>query len=480
MVVGAGAPPVFATNNGPICSGQTLQLNVTAVGGATYSWAGPNGFTSTSQSPSRPNILTADSGTYSVTVTSGTCGSSSSSTVVNVVTSPAVPTLTSNAPICVGQTLNLASSPVPGATYLWGGPNGFSGTSDSTSRVGVQANDGGTYSVTASVAGCGSVTASITVTISSGLPANDAVITANITPLCQGDTLHLSVPVTAGASYQWSGPNSYVSIVRDPFRAGTDTTFGGVYSVTVTQNGCTVSSSVTVAVSDTPVVKAGSSGSHCFGDTVVFNAGAGAHYIWSPSGDTTRTYTPDTTGTYSVTVTDFNGCKGHDVVNFVRLPKPDTTTFQQIGDSLISSWDTASGYQWYLNGDTIPGGNGQSLVITQSGDYYILVTDGNGCSTRSEVIHADYVGIDEVPLSSNLEIFPNPATGKFNIHGVGNIDKSVKMVLYNAIGAKVMDNTYHIASGQTIQVNIDQLAQGVYMIQLQAGSQTFTKKLVIQ
>src|SRR5207248_2844524 len=56
-------------NGGPYCTGNTISLNTAFVPGATYSWTGPNGFTSPLQNPTRSNAALADAGTYSVTVT---------------------------------------------------------------------------------------------------------------------------------------------------------------------------------------------------------------------------------------------------------------------------------------------------------------------------------------------------------------------------------------------------------------------------
>ena len=63
--------PPGATNNGPLCSGETLQLTaVPSIPGAAYAWVGPNGFTSTSQNPFIPHATAAASGNYFVTVVS--------------------------------------------------------------------------------------------------------------------------------------------------------------------------------------------------------------------------------------------------------------------------------------------------------------------------------------------------------------------------------------------------------------------------
>ncbi|MFI5041954.1 MAG: hypothetical protein ACHQNA_08935, partial [Acidimicrobiales bacterium] len=74
-----------ASNNGPLCAGGTLQLSASTIPGATYSWSGPNGFTSGAQNPSLAGITTAGSGTYSVTATVGGCASLAGTTVVTVI-----------------------------------------------------------------------------------------------------------------------------------------------------------------------------------------------------------------------------------------------------------------------------------------------------------------------------------------------------------------------------------------------------------
>src|SRR5205807_3354893 len=89
-----------ATNTGPYCEGATIQLNATTVAGATYSWTGPNGFTSTLQNPTIANSTAAMSGTYSVTATANNCTSSAGTTSVTVNAKPSTPEPTSTRPNC--------------------------------------------------------------------------------------------------------------------------------------------------------------------------------------------------------------------------------------------------------------------------------------------------------------------------------------------------------------------------------------------
>src|SRR5207237_10727863 len=100
------------TNTGPYCEGATIQLNATTVAGATYSWTGPNGFTSTLQNPTIANSTAAMSGTYSVTAIINSCSSSAGTTSVTVNPHPPPPTPSNGGPYCEGSTIQLNASTV--------------------------------------------------------------------------------------------------------------------------------------------------------------------------------------------------------------------------------------------------------------------------------------------------------------------------------------------------------------------------------
>src|SRR6185369_5264830 len=122
----ACVPPATptASNTGPYCAGQTIQLSTPTVATAVYAWTGPNGFTSSQQNPSITNATAANAGTYSVTVTVDGCTSAAGTTnvVVNTVTTP---TPSNGGPYCEGATIQLSTPTISGATYSWTGPSGF-------------------------------------------------------------------------------------------------------------------------------------------------------------------------------------------------------------------------------------------------------------------------------------------------------------------------------------------------------------------
>jgi hypothetical protein len=90
-------------SNSPVCANGTL--NLTCNDGTSWSWTGPNGFTSSSQNPTLNNVTQASAGTYTVVVTDiNGCSDTKS---INVVISTSVtPTFNTPSPVCLGSTLN--------------------------------------------------------------------------------------------------------------------------------------------------------------------------------------------------------------------------------------------------------------------------------------------------------------------------------------------------------------------------------------
>jgi uncharacterized delta-60 repeat protein len=112
-------PVATAASDGPACSGGNVQLTAGDAGlNATYSWTGPGGFQSLSRTPLLQGVTAASAGVYTVTVMTGGCPATASTTVV--VGTP--PDATINAPLTVAASSvgNAASvTPANGATYTW-------------------------------------------------------------------------------------------------------------------------------------------------------------------------------------------------------------------------------------------------------------------------------------------------------------------------------------------------------------------------
>ncbi|MCK9561371.1 MAG: endo-1,4-beta-xylanase [Bacteroidales bacterium] len=105
------------TTNSPVCVGATLTLSTNTVAGATYSWSGPNGFTSSVSGISRQNASVAMSGTYTVTHTVQGCTSIERSVNVSVNPIPDAPLVTT--PVTYAQNADATTLEAVGTAVLW-------------------------------------------------------------------------------------------------------------------------------------------------------------------------------------------------------------------------------------------------------------------------------------------------------------------------------------------------------------------------
>ena len=145
-----GILPGIADNDGPYCVGETIHLTVNTQEGASYSWVGPDGWTSTSQNPNRTNCTAAMAGTYTCTTT---IGSQTASDTTNVVVLPQPTANFSATTVCQGnatQFTNTSTTNPSGQsmTYHWSFGNGQTSTEQNPSCTYATP---GTYSVTLTV-----------------------------------------------------------------------------------------------------------------------------------------------------------------------------------------------------------------------------------------------------------------------------------------------------------------------------------------
>ena len=249
------ATPI-AGSNSPICEGATLQLTASDAFGATYTWTGPNGFTSSLQNPTIDNVTEANhQGVYSVTVTNNASGCVSGTATVNVdiVPIPDAPSISSNSPLCEGEDLVLTASNVDGATYTWydGSNNIITTTVDNSLTIPtVTLADAGTYGVSVNVSGCESPTNTTVVVVK---PRPDAPAVSNNGPICENERLTLFAEIISGATYTWTGPNGPVGqngpIINIDEASISD---AGTYGVFITVNGCSSADTATTEVVVTP------------------------------------------------------------------------------------------------------------------------------------------------------------------------------------------------------------------------------------
>ncbi len=144
-------PAVWA--NSPVCEGDTLYLNASsATAAVSWVWLGPNTFAATDANTFLYPVTLAADGFYTVTATLGGC-SSTAIVAVAVTPLPSV-TITSNDPVCTGDTLQLSGTGAPGTIFTWAGPYTFISNAQNPFRTPVVAEYGGEYHLTVQYNGC--------------------------------------------------------------------------------------------------------------------------------------------------------------------------------------------------------------------------------------------------------------------------------------------------------------------------------------
>lgn len=337
-----GTPQIIISGDTVICIGQTSTIQAT--GGHTYQWStgehNPILVTTPTQTTTRVIDVTSESGCQA-------------SRAVTIVVNPLpTPSILGDNIFCQGDSSALYAS--GGTDYQWS--NGGYGDEIYVKNTGI-------YVVTVTNEfGCTN-TAHHSITAN---PQPHIVITGDTT-FCQGSSSHLTV--LGGNSYLWSTG------------AATQTTtisHSGTYTVTVTNNnGCSASKSIQISTLPAPTGNIVGATRICEGEHTLLTATGGTSYIWN-DGTTEPTLSVTQAGTYTVTISNEEGCSSVISKNVTTLPRPNATitgnTELCAGNSTTLIANGGISYLWNDSTST------SFKNISETGTYSVLVTDNNGCS----------------------------------------------------------------------------------------------------
>ncbi len=384
-----------------ICPTQTIRLLTIPLPGLTFDWR-KDGISIKNNAD--PFVDITDAGNYTVTAISesGACAILSSSVTVisGAGTLPADPTITSNSPVCSGQTISLSTAAVAGATYSWTGPNNFVSNTQNISIPNASISHAGIYSLLVKVGDCASnmVTQRVDVATfgSFSVSSNNAT---NI--ICQGQSVTLSINSQTGYSFQW---------IKDgvDLASQTGTTLNvtqeGSYKVRVTNIALSCSqetAAVAVIVYTTPVASFQSPAMGCINSPLVFtntsttDIRATTAFAWQ-FGDTNTSTAQNPTHTYAtaqtfnpqltVSYTGVTGCSNNATKNISIVAAQTPTITASLPElcptetSTLSVAGNFTTYQWTNNATTA------SIEVSAPGDYSVTTTDENGCVGNSSII----------------------------------------------------------------------------------------------
>lgn len=372
-----------------LCVGETLMLNFPNSGFLDYQWTGPNGFTSTINNPSIPNVQLTDAGDYVLHVFyDGVECIADTTAPVFVSDNPTIQLNEIQNDSCFN--LGEAFIDITGVgnapfTYTWS-------NSDSDSLAdGLTA---GTYDVIIEDQyGC---TAVDTFTITEPTLLE---VTADITSDYNGADISCYDAMDGSANSAASGgigPYTYSwspNLEATPAISGLDE---GTYVITVTDsNNCEVMDSVTLVQPDSISITAFVTDVLCFDDTSgVINAsvsGGTTPYVYSWSnGASTEDLLNLGAGIYTDTVTDINGCMN--TASFEVIEPVDSMSFTHIIGEILCFGDSTSSIDLTVIGGTTPytylWSNTEiteDLADIPSGVYDVTVTDSNNCTQTTSI-----------------------------------------------------------------------------------------------
>lgn len=452
-------PVIEAEGATTICSGESVVFR-SSIDAVTYLWS--NGATTKS-------VVIDTPGTYSVAVRDSN-GCSNTSPSVNV-TLNELPTPLIEAKgattFCAGNTVTLESS-IDAVKYEWN-------NSEPTKRIEVK--ESGTFSLTVTDAnGCKGTSPEMIVTVHP-LPT-PSIEASGPTIFCEGEKVTLASSIS-GESYKWNTNEVSKSI---------SVSNSGDYSVAVTDaNGCTgLSSIVTVKVNPLPTPKVVANGptSFCLGESIVLNSSISAKsYVWNTNA-TSSTINVTNSGSYFVTVTDDNGCKGTSeplIIEAYPLPvvsagddvKIIIGASIQIGGNPTASGDGPFTYSWSpSSGLNFPNIANPIASPDDSTIYEVTVIDAKGCVNKDAVLV-------EVNVISGFAIFPNPTDEVINLTGAKIQNGRYKLYLNNLKGQSIFSDEFEVANNRVFrQYSIKSYPTGVYVLAIDYGNERKTFKVI--
>jgi hypothetical protein len=355
----------------------------------------------------------------------------------------------SSNPICIGQSVTLSTDAA--SNIVW------SGSPSTGNSIVVSPNVTTTYSVAGtSTANC-NTNAQITIVVNP-LPVLSAIVTP--TTLCVGKTA--TIVANGASTYTWNGGPTGTALLVTP---GTTTSynltgtspFGCLNSTTVSVNVNTNSLTVTPAVS------------LCKGSALTLTASGAVSYTWSNGSNfPVAPVSPNASITYTVEGIDAFGCKISSMVPVTVNSTPIITANASKPNACrnepvtLSASGTANTYTWSNNA------TGPVTTIINPVDvvysYTVTGEDNNGCTATAIVTVSvnKCVGINEFGKAGlEARVYPNPVG---NMLTVELNNSSAKLIEITDLSGRLILS--RSGNGETMDVDVTGLANGVYYVKL--------------
>jgi len=379
---------------------------------------------------------------------------------------------------CTGQTVIYTSTSTGATSYVWNfGANATPAT----------ANTEGPHSVTYSVGGSKTVILSI----NSNTSSSNSNVTINSTPTITAGLVTASTSCTSPSGsmlingsgtgvVSWTGAATGNSgNITLPYTATSLT--AGSYNVSFVNTSCTSNALTQVISGPTspaqPTISAGGATTFCQGESVVLTSSQATGNVWSNGGATTQTLTANSTGSYSTTYTDGNGCSATSIITSVTVNPLPVITFN-LEEKVCQEVTTNVSLTATPTGGTFSGtgviGTNFNSATTGVCTFNIVYnfTDVNSCSnSETQSIEVEScLGVEANDLPT-FKAYPNPIIEEFRIDVSG---LNFEYYLTDVSGKVVHQG----ATYDAVIVNLSNNSSGIYFLTITVDGKSQTKKVL--
>lgn len=440
-------PDVMIDHNDVLCADGSSDLNLSATdntnaGVTTWSWSGPQMFTSNLATPTVMSVGPNEAGIYTVVGTTAAGCTDTAQVDIQISTAPVMPTLmatNNDIELCVGESTTITGTLFTGnnPVHTWqvSPSTGFTFNETAPNERIYSFDTPGSYRFTylGEVNGCPSDTVMMTINVTA---APQLALTSNAPFLCSDgmQILELSETIGDATNYSWTGPDGFTSVLKSPSIQNVTADNAGFYILTaIAGDGCTSRDSIEVEISLGPnpmmPTVTPSDTSICLGTSIDLSGQSYTHpngvtYNWlqTLNGNTfnlsntqTTTVEPMVTGVfeyfYFVEVGDCVTDTAAVIITVTEGPKVDleyndplTCITEDTDLELSETGGTAVTWDW--SGPMNFTSDLQNPVITNitkdnAGTYEVTITDTNGCSSTGSIEVMISEGVEPLIVSVN-------------------------------------------------------------------------------
>ncbi|HMO61190.1 MAG TPA: gliding motility-associated C-terminal domain-containing protein [Ferruginibacter sp.] len=316
-----------------------------------------------------------------------------------------------------------------------------------------------------------------------------AVAISSNSPVCNNENIELLAG--GGSTYQWTGPSGFTSTFANVQLAANEAATAGQYTVQVTDIfGCRAIASTMVQVLPKPNATVSGNTTICRDSSTTLEAGGGSTYLWFPSTGLTNINSastlaqPITTTTYSVIVTDNNGCAdtASTIISVSESPVADAgpDVFMLSGETVTLRGNaTGNNINYYWEPAAFLSDAGSLMPVTntpQTQEYVLYVVSATGCGTATDtmlvkVFNGLYIPTAFSPNGDGLN-------DTWRIDGLLAYPKAV-IAVYNRFGQIVFEGSANSSWDGRIKNQPAAAGTYVYYINLNNGRPVIKGSVVL-